>query len=111
MPQAVAIPLAVGLAAVSGVASVAQGEVTRKAASRALRSQKEAQRLATSRAAAEQRRSEQDQRRANRGQPDLGGILGREQRGSRGTSSTLLSGGGVASSSLTLGRSSLLGSA
>lgn len=108
MPIATAIPIALGL----GLgASAVQGRQQSIAQKRGIRQQEEAQRLATSRAAAEQRRQEMEQRRANRKKPNLSSLLSDERRGAlTGPGATMLTGaGGVNRQRLTLGQSSLLG--
>lgn len=111
MPQAIAIPLAfaAGSALLGGSAiQAAQQARTQK---NAVRAQEEAQRLATSRAAAEQRRIEREQRRLNQRRPDVAGLLASEQRAAlAGTGATSLTGAaGIATDRLTLARPSLLG--
>ncbi len=97
-------------AALAG-ASIFQGQKEKREGRRALRRQEAAQRQATQRAAGEQRRGEQERRRANRRGPELGSLLGSQQRaGSGGAGGTLLTGpGGVSRGNLTLGGGSLLG--
>lgn len=98
------------LAGPLGIA-VAQGEAQMRAQKRAARRTAEAQRLATSRAAAEQRRQEMEQRRLNRRKPNVMSLLGKEQNAAAtGPGATLLTGSaGVPRDRLTLGSSSLLG--
>ncbi len=93
--------------------SVYQGEAGRKQQKKALRSQEQAQARSEARALSQQRRSEQEQRRLNRKQPDLFSILGREREAAlQGPGSTLLTGArGVGKGKLTLGQSSILGGA
>ncbi len=111
MPAAVAIPAAIATAAAVGGASVYQGQMQKRSQRRALRSQEAAQDQALAAAASEQRRTEMEQRKLNRRQPDLGTILaGQRARGRRGAASTLLTGAtGVGRGSMTLGTTSLLG--
>lgn len=113
MPQAIAVPLAVGVTGAAVGASVAQLQDQKKMQKRAIRAQEEAQRLATSRAAAESRRQEMENRRLRRRTPNIQSLLRAEERGSlTGAGSTILTGaGGVDSSKITLGRASLLGAA
>jgi len=107
----IALGLTAAAAAASVGASAYQGHQQRKQARGAALQQMEAQRLATSRAAAEARRQEQQNRELNRKGPNLGSLLGAERRrGSSGPGATTLTGAaGVSAERLTLGRSSLLG--
>ncbi len=104
-----AVLLAASVAAVGG--SVQQGLESRQQQRRGLRAQESAQRTATSRAAAESRRSGREQRRLNRKRPNLSSLLGREQQSAlRGPGATTLTGSaGVNQGRISLGRSSLLG--
>jgi hypothetical protein len=97
-------------AVLAGV-SAFQGQKQKSAEKKALRRQEAAQREATNRAAGEQRRGEQERRRANRRGPELGSLLGSQQRaGGGGAAGTLLTGpSGVGRGNLTLGGGSLLG--
>lgn len=113
MPAAVAIPLAFAVGGASLGASIYQGQSAAKAQRRALRSQEQAQREATSRAAAIQRRNEMESRRVNRRTPDIGRLLDTAGTRSRqGPGSTFLTGPrGVPASGMLLGGTSLLGTA
>ncbi len=96
-------------AAITG--SVYQGLQQRRAQRRGERAQEAAQDVATRRAAAEVRRSAEDERRLNRKKPSLTSLLKREKGAAlTGPGSTLLTGAtGVNRSNLLLGRSSTLG--
>ena len=110
MPNAVAIPaaFAVGGAAIGG--SVIQAQEQRRAQKRALESQEREQRLAVSRAAAEQRRQGEEQRRVNRRRPNVASLLSSERRGElSGPGATVLAGANPTQARTTLGRASLLG--
>ncbi len=95
--------VALGAALIGG--SIFEGQQQKRTQKRSLRRQEQAQRLAASRALAETGRSEQERRRLNRRQPDLGSLLADSQRGgAAGVGGTLLTGpGGVSRNRLTLG--------
>ena len=106
-----AAPLVLGLAGAGAVGgSIFQGQQQKQAARRSIRAQERAQDEATSRAAAEVRRQSLAERRLNRRKPDITSLLSAERRSGLGETS-LTGAGGVGRGSLTLGRSSLLGSA
>ena len=109
MSSTTAVATLLGGPLVGGV--VHQGEQQKEAAKKAERSQATAQRLATSRAAAELRTQDQERRRLNRRKPNVAGLLAEERRSSlTGAGATTLTGAsGVGRERLTLGRSSLLG--
>jgi len=90
---------------------IGAGREQKKAQERALGAQQDAQRQATARAEAEQRRQDMERRRLNRKKPDIGALVSEERRSAlTGAGSTLLTGAsGVGSSRLTLGSASLLG--
>lgn len=95
--------VALGAALIGG--SIFEGQSKKRAQKRSVRRQEKAQRVAESRALAETRRSDQERRRLNRRQPDLGALLADSQRGgATGAGGTLLTGpGGVGRNRLTLG--------
>ncbi len=95
--------VALGTALIGG--SIFEGQSQKRAQKRSLRRQRQAQKVAEGRALAETRRSDQERRRLNRRQPDLGALLADSQRGGvTGPGGTLLTGaGGVSRSRLTLG--------
>lgn len=108
MPTAVAVPLAIALGGASIGGSLLEGERARKQQKRALGAQQEANRLATSRAASEQRRTEMEQRRLNRKGPNIGSLLDTERSQSAGgAASTLLT--SPSGRRPTLAKTSLLG--
>lgn len=95
--------VALGAALIGG--SIFEGQQKKRAQRRSLRRQEQATRLAESRALSETRRADQERRRLNRRQPDIGALLADSQRGgAAGVGGTLLTGaGGVARNRLTLG--------
>ncbi len=88
-----------------------QGQQANDAQSKALKSQNTAQQTATAASLSNQRKSEVAQGAANQQTPNIAGILQRAATAGGGLGSTMLTGaGGVDTSGLNLGKSSLLGS-
>jgi hypothetical protein len=101
--------LAVG--AVGTGYGIYSGQQQEAAQQQALKRQNTAQQQATAAALSTQRKSEIAQGAANQQTPDISNILYRAANGGKGLSSTMLTGpGGVDTSGLNLGKSTLLGS-
>lgn len=102
------------IAAVAALgATVYQGERQASAQRSSLRAQGKAQRESATAAAAEQRRAEMEQRKANRKSPNVASLLAEERtQGWTGQGTTMLTGSqGIAraGSSMKLGQTSMLG--
>lgn len=95
--------ISAGVAAVGTVNAVHQGNMAQK-------QQTTAQNQAKAAALKQEKLAEQDMNRRNRKSPNLQSILAGNANGRAGVSGTMLTGPqGVASSDLSLGKSSLLG--
>ena len=97
--------------AIGGTAySIVNGQNQAAAQQTALKKQTTAEQTATGAALSTQRQSEVAQGAANQQTPDITSILSRAANTGKGSSSTMLTGpGGVDTSSLNLGKSTLLG--
>ena len=105
-----AVPI---IAAVIGAgAAITAGERQGQQAKKSRNQQADAQERARSASVREQKRAEEEQRRANRRTPDVASLLGAAQRDAQaGAGSTLLSGAqGIRRNNLLLGGGSRLGS-
>lgn len=98
--------------ALSTAYTIYSGERAAKDQQEALQRQKEAQTQAENRAITQTQLSEQAQNKANQKVPDITSIMQNAQKAAAGgASSTMLTGpGGIDTSSLQLGKSTLLGS-
>lgn len=96
----------------STIYSIKSGQDQAAAQQKSLQMQKTSQDQATAAALSTQRKSELAQNAANQKTPDIAGILARAATAAKGgVGSTLLTGsGGVDTSTLNLGKASLLGS-
>lgn len=114
MSCGVAAVVIAGIGAAAAAGSTAYGIVNGQNQSamqqEALKRQNTAQQTATAQALSNERKSEVAQGAANQQQADITGIMKRAAAGGNGLSSTMLTGpGGVDTSGLNLGGSSLLG--
>lgn len=91
--------------------TIYQGQQARSAGKKTARIQREAQRSAEASAITEREMASQQQRRANRRQPNVAALLSTaQQAATTGPASTMLTGAsGVTGGGTMLGRSSLLG--
>lgn len=102
---------AAGVGAAGTAYGIVNGQAQQSAQQTALKKQNTAQQTATGAALSTERQSEVAQGAANQQTPDIASILSRAANTGKGASSTMLTGpGGVDTSSLNLGKSTLLGS-
>lgn len=99
---------AIALGAASLGASVYQGQKSASSQKRSLQAQEQAQREAVAVQQAQRRDSQEAMAKANKKTPDIATIMAQAMEPSKGTGSTMLS-GGVDPLSLQLGRNTLLG--
>ena len=100
------------ITAVAAVAAVATAGITYVQGQDAAKQQKDAQNQAAAQAAKQEKTAEEQYNKANQKSADVSGVIAAAQQAAKqGGGGTMLTGNtGVAPSSLTLGKTSLLGS-